>query len=318
MTEAGGEREGVIRVGSRGSALAAAQTRAVLAALRERHPALRFEHRFIVTEGDRSHKPLPAMGGRGVFVKELEQALLTGEIDLAVHSLKDMTVESVEGLAIAAIPRREEPWDALVSRSGDSLALLPPGAAVGTGSPRRKAFLLAERRDLRVLPLRGNVDTRLAKLDAGEFDAVVLAAAGLIRSGLQARITERLRPPAFLPAPGQGALALQVRMDDEKTRRAAAALHDEKTALAARAERALLRALRGGCHLPLGAIAGPNRSEGAAGGMSMEAALAAPDGSRLVRGRIDWEGDPDEAGRVLAEKLLKGGGASILSDFASS
>lgn len=268
-----------LRVGTRQSALARAQTDWVVAALRQAQPSLSFEVRFIVTEGDRTqgtNAPGPSWG-TGVFVKELETALLRGEIDLAVHSLKDLPPAMTEGLAIAAIPAREDPRDLLVTRECATLAEIPCGARIGTTSTRRIAFLKAVRPDLQFVPLRGNVDTRLRKLQAGQCDALVLAAAGLRRLKLNAR-TAPLDLSELLPAPGQGALAIEARADDPAALEAVTSLHDSATAAAVQAERTLMASLGGACRSPIGALGVP----GSDGSLTLHAAVAAPDGSKVL------------------------------------
>jgi hydroxymethylbilane synthase len=248
------------------------------------------------------------MGGRGVFVAELEQALLAGEIDIAVHSLKDLPVEETPGLAIAAIPRREDPRDALVARGGLSLVQLPPGAVVGTGSPRRACQVAALRPDLRIKGIRGNVDTRLRKVDEGQYDAVVLAAAGLSRLGCLNRATEVFSPDVFLPAVGQGALAVQVRADDQEAYEVAAALDDAATRAAVTAERALERRLGGGCHAAVAALA-----EARDGRLWLRALAGRPSGE-MVRGQAEGpEAEAEATGIRLAEELLSQGAAALLA-----
>jgi len=263
----------VLRVGTRRSALALAQTELVVAALRARRPGAKLEIVHVSTEGDeRRDVPLTVLGGTGVFVKRIERALLANEIDLAVHSLKDVPTQLEPGLTLAAIPERADPRDALVVRAAtapssaspacsieelarERLPELPYGARVGTSSQRRAAQLLALRDDLELADVRGNVDTRLRKLDAGEYDALVLAAAGLDRLGRRDRVTRRLDPDELLPMVGQGALAVEVRADDAEALALAAAIDDEATRACVEAERAFLAALGGGCTLPVGALA---------------------------------------------------------------
>lgn len=241
-----------IRIGTRASALARTQTGWVADRLREQGVAVRIE--TISTRGDeRADIPIARLGGDGLFVRELEQALLDDRIDAAVHSLKDMPTAETPGLILASVPVRATPFDALVGRTSPTLAGLPSGAVVGTSSIRRVVQLRAIRPDIEPRPIRGNVDTRLRRLDDGEYDALILAAAGLERLGLQGRITELLRPPAFWPAVAQGALGIQARAGDDRTRRAVAAIDDRPTHLAVRAERGFLAELAGGCLAPIGA-----------------------------------------------------------------
>jgi len=254
-----------LRVGTRGSALARTQTEQVAARLRAAGVVVTVE--VISTLGDRRHDlPVARLGGDGVFVRELEQALLDGRIDAAVHSLKDLPTAETPGLVLAAIPERASPFDAVVGRSAPRLAELPHGATVGTSSIRRVAQLRAIRPDLVIVPLRGNVDSRLRRLDAGELDAVILAAAGLERLGLAARITEILRPPAFWPAVSQGALAIQARAADAVSRRSVAAVDDTATRAAVMAERRMLAGLAGGCLAPIGGWARIEEEELVLGG----------------------------------------------------
>ncbi|MFM1903564.1 MAG: hypothetical protein RLZZ440_1464 [Planctomycetota bacterium] len=242
----------VFRVGTRGSGLALAQTGQMVEQLRAH--GLEVELEVITTRGDtRGDRPVAALGEDGVFVRELERALLEGRIDLAVHSLKDLPTADVPGLSLASIPERASPFDALVGQPGDSLTNLPAGAVVGTSSIRRIVQLRAVRPDLHIRPVRGNVDTRLERLDRGDYRCLILAAAGLGRLGLTDRITRLLEPPEYWPAVGQGALALQIRSDDEEARRAIAPLDHPASHAAVVAERACLAVLAAGCLAPVGA-----------------------------------------------------------------
>lgn len=241
---------------TRRSALALAQCRAFVARLKAAHPDLELVEEQIVTTGDKiQDRPLSEVGGKGLFVKEIEEALLERRADIAVHSIKDMPATLPGGLAITCIPQREDPRDVLVAPRYGALADLPRGAKVGTSSLRRAASLLAVRPDLAIVPLRGNVDTRLRKVDAGEADAIVLARAGLVRLGLGDRATEVLAPEVSLPAVGQGALGIESRVDDEATSRLLSSLADETTSRAVHAERGVLAALGADCKTPLGAFA---------------------------------------------------------------
>lgn len=248
-----------LRIGSRASRLARRQAGWVGSRLERAWPGLRVEYRTFSTEGDRRRdRPLPEIGGKGLFTADLERALAAEEIDLAVHSLKDLPSEGDPRFDIVAVPEREDPRDVFVSPSdapATDLDGLPPGARVGTSSLRRQAQLRARRPDVEPLPIRGNVETRISKLDRGEYDAVILAAAGLRRLGLWRPGMMPLDPPAWLPAPGQGALAVQGRARDEATRRAAAAIEDPAARAAVRAERAFLAELEGGCQVPIAALA---------------------------------------------------------------
>lgn len=247
----------VLRIGTRGSALARAQSAVVIAALEEVLGDRRVEMIGISTAGDRLSERRPrgrAVVGDGQFTAALERALLAGTIDLAVHSLKDLPTQETDGLAIAAVPLRADPRDALISRHGSGLDALPFAARVGTGSARRAAQLAAQRSDLIAMPIRGNVDTRLRRLEAGEYDALVLAAAGLERLGRPVADADLLPLDVMLPAPGQGALAVQARADDAATARLVHALDHPPTRQAVEAERELLRTIGGGCLAPLGAL----------------------------------------------------------------
>ena len=298
-------------IGTRGSALAVAQGEAVAAALRRARPGLSVRLERIRTAGDQmANVPLGPAGGKGLFVKEIEEALLQGRIDLAVHSLKDVPAELPAGLTLAAFPQREDPRDVLVSRTGVALDALPQGAAVGTGSLRRQAQLLALRPDLKVVPIRGNVETRLRKLDAGEVDAIILAAAGLRRLALEARITAFLPPEQMVPAIGQGALALEVQERDLEGMVGAAvrALDDAETRAAVLAERAFLRRLGGDCQTPVAAHAVV-----VSGRMTLRGIVASWDGARMVRGETSGEqADSEALGAALAADLLARGARAIL------
>jgi hydroxymethylbilane synthase len=289
-----------IRVGTRGSQLALTQTGHIIDALRDKHPSIAFERVIIRTTGDkRQNIPFAAVGTKGMFVKEIEEALLAGEIDFAVHSLKDMPGELPDGLTLSAVPRRADPRDALLSR-GAPLGDLPAGALIGTSSLRRQIQIRKARPDVRVEELRGNLDTRVRKLDEGQYDAIVLACAGLERMGWADRITQRIPEDVSIPAPGQGALALETRAGDDATAAVLASLNDEDTADAVSAERSFQAALNAGCTVPAGAHA---RIED--GSLRILAFLADADGSRLVR--VERSGPRTEAaniGRKAAEALL--------------
>ncbi len=300
-------------VGTRGSALALWQTEHVIQRLKTAAPGLAIEVKTITTEGDvKRDRPLSQLGGKGLFVKEIEQALLTGEIDLAVHSLKDMPTGQPQGLTIGAVLERADARDALVTREiGGGLSALAAEARVGTSSLRRRAQLLAARPQLQVLDLRGNLDTRLRKLRAGEYDAVVLAAAGLIRLGYANAIGQTLPVDVMLPAVGQGALCVEVRAGDQATAAMTASLDHPRTCQATQAERALLRRLEGGCQVPVGAYA-----EVADDQLHLRGLVASLDGTHLVRDEIMG---PAEAGRELgtelAERLLAAGADAILEEI---
>ena len=296
----------MIRLGTRASALALAQARAVAARLEAAGVAV--ELRPMRTEGDRrADARLAVVGGKGLFVRDIEEALLRGELDAAVHSLKDLPAEPPAGLCLAAYPAREDPRDVLVARGPGGLAALATGAVVGTSSPRRRALLLAARPDLVVQPARGNVDTRLRKLAAGDRDAIVLAAAGLLRLGLAPAHGEVLDPDVFVPAVGQGIIAVQARADDARTLRALAGVDDAPTRACALAERAYLARLGASCATPMAAHA---RLDG--GALRMSAIVASEDGRQLLRAQATAPAAEAEAlGRTLADTLLARGAAVI-------
>jgi hydroxymethylbilane synthase len=312
-------------VGTRGSALALAQTRRVCELLEAVRPGVACEVRPIVTRGDRtqaSGEPLPAIGGKGLFTAELESALRNGEIDVAVHSLKDLPTEEIEGVVIGAVCLRDDVRDCLVGREGRALSELPAGAVVGTSSLRRAAQLLALRRDLVVGSIRGNVETRIRKVREGEVDATLLAAAGLERLGLLDEATEVFPPEVLLPAPGQGALAVQARAGDTRTLELLAAVDDADARAATTAERAFLRALGAGCTAPVGAHAmiapaqtpsSDEPSDTVSQGLfrvGLDGLVASPDGSEVVR--VSGEGEPVEVGERLARDALGVGARAIL------
>ncbi|WP_420594897.1 hydroxymethylbilane synthase [Deinococcus sp.] len=304
-----------ITVGTRGSALALAQTRWVIGRLKEEWPDTEFRLQTISTKGDRdrgSLEQMAAQGDKGFWVKEIEEALLASRIDIAVHSLKDLPTQQPEGLEIACIPTRVDARDALVGKEGmKKLAELPQGARIGTSSVRRKAFLKAFRPDFQVIKLRGNVDTRLAALAGDEYDAIILAAAGLIRTELRNRIDELIDPGILLPAPGQGALALETRSDDDLGIEVAYAIHDLTTDDRTTAEREFLAGLGAGCLAPVGALATIK-----GGVLTLEGWVGALDGSKVIQAVT--RGDPAECadlGAELAQDML-GQGAKELVDAA--
>lgn len=300
-----------IVIATRRSPLALWQARHIAERLRGRHPAIDIELLGMTTEGDRRlGSSLAQIGGKGLFVKELEQALEAGRADIAVHSMKDVPMQLAAGLAIAAVTAREDPRDAFVSPRFASLAALPDGSRVGTSSLRRKSQLRGRYPRLEVSPLRGNVQTRLRRLDEGQFDALILAAAGLKRLGLAARITSLLEPEESLPAVGQGALGIECRVDRRDLLALLAELDDPDTRRCVEAERALSRALAGSCNVPLGGYATYD-----GGRLRLRGFVAAPDGSRLLRDEVhSAEGEAPEAlGRRLAELLSAQGAAEILA-----
>jgi hydroxymethylbilane synthase len=297
--------------GTRGSALARYQTNLVEGMLRAYFPDLTTQTIIFSTKGDQElNKPLPEIGGKGLFTAELEAALRGRSIDLAVHSLKDLPTEDSAGLTIGAMLPRENPADVLVSRAGFTLDALPPGATVGTSSLRRQAQLLAHRPDLNIISLRGNVDTRLKKaLDPhGPYDAIILAAAGLQRMGLAGHITQQLSFPVMLPAPGQGAIAVQCRADDAATLEKLAQLNHPSTQQAVLAERAFLADLGGGCSIPVGALGKVDNEL-----LHLEGMVASPTGQPLLR--VTHTGPAANAiqvGQTLAERALLQGAREIL------
>jgi hydroxymethylbilane synthase len=299
-----------ITIGTRGSALARWQAEHVAARLRAALPGLEVGLRIIKTKGDKIlDVPLAKVGGKGLFVKEIEEALARGEVDLAVHSMKDVPTALAPGLGLAAIPEREDPRDALCSR-GPRLAELPRGARVGTSSLRRSCQLRHLRPDLEIHELRGNVDTRLAKLDAGSYEAVVLACAGIKRLGRGERATEVLDPGTLLPAVGQGALGIETRQDDAELNALVGALHHEPTACCVRAERAMLARLGGGCQVPVAAHA---RLDGER--LLVDGLCGHPSGAPIHRVEVvGARAEPEAAGRELAERLLARGADSILAE----
>ena len=305
-------KKDTIIIGTRSSKLALWQADYVMECLQKKYPELHVEKKLMTTKGDKIlDAPLAKIGGKGLFTKELEQDMLAGGIDIAVHSLKDMPTEVPDGLIITAITKRCEPGDAFVRNTVASLAELPQGAVVGTSSLRRKAQLLHARPDLEVRDLRGNVNTRLKKLDAGEYDAAVLAVAGLRRLGFGNRITEVLPKSMILPAVGQGALAIEAREDDAETRELVAFLNDEATVACAKAERAFLARVEGGCQVPVGVYATPED-----GGLHVEAVIASLDGRRLYRDHVSGQvKDAEPLGTQLADKLLDMGGIDIMHEI---
>ncbi len=295
-------------VGTRGSRLAQRQTESVVAALRRNCPDCRLEVRIVRTTGDKRQQPLSEIAGQGIFTKELETSLLDGEIDIAVHSLKDLPTEIASGLTIGATTAREDPRDALVSLGNLPLAKLPPGARVGTGSVRRASQLRLLYPDLQPVPIRGNVDTRVRKLESGEVDAIIVAAAALVRLDWLDRASELIPAESMLPAPGQGALAVETREDDKYALRVVRTVDDSASRQSTSAERALLKRLGGGCRIPVAALATISRRR-----LRLDALVLDAAGSRAVRGEI--EGSPKEAeslGKKLAESLLEKGASKIL------
>ena len=298
-----------LKIGSRGSPLALWQAEWARSALQGAILGLEVDIEVIHTKGDRVlNAPFSQIGGKGVFIKEIEDALLDRRIDLAVHSLKDLPTELPEGLEIGAISEREDVRDALVTPTGVDLESIRDGARVGTSSLRRRAQIQYNRPDLVFEELRGNVQTRLSKMDSEGMDAVVLAAAGLIRLGLEDRISELLDPEFIIPAPGQGALAIEVRSGDRDVQDAVSYINDDETRQCVVAERTVLEVLGGGCQVPIGVWARINT-----GRMVMDGVVAVPDGTQLVRGQIEGEPDrPEDNGSDLADILTSQGADEIL------
>jgi hydroxymethylbilane synthase len=301
-------------IGSRGSKLALTQAGLIKTELEVLDPTLTVRIEIIKTSGDVNTDPLSVIGGKGVFTKELEEALLAGRVDLAVHSLKDLPTILPDGLMIAAITKREDPRDALVLGRGlksvdASIKSLPKGAIVGTSSPRRTAQLKNLRGDLVIKDVRGNIDTRLRKLDEGQYDALVLACAGLRRLGMESRISAALPASEMLPAVGQGALGLETRADDEETVEAINKLDHKFTRLACLAERAFLRSLGGGCQLPIAAYAIVRDQR-----IRLDGLVAHPQGERVVRDRIvGGLNEAEQLGKTLGDRLLEHGAKVLLA-----
>lgn len=306
-----------MRIATRGSPLALWQANAIRDGLLRSDPSLEVELHVVRTKGDRvTDAPLSQIGDRGLFTREVDAAVLEGDADIAVHSLKDLPTRVAGGLALVAVTEREDPRDVLVGPMGANITLesLPAGARVGTSSLRRRAQLLAARPDLRVLDLRGNLNTRLQKLDDGGYEAIVLAAAGVLRLGMRERISHFLADDRWLPAVGQGALGVIAREDDDEAARRLAALHHRDTGRATLAERTLLRDLEGGCQIPLGAL---GRMEGER--LHLAALVADLEGTRVLRASLDGSVDEPEAlGLRLSELLRERGAEAILAEIRAS
>lgn len=298
----------IVRVGSRTSPLALAQNEEVLSLLRPLYPGVEFKAVLITTTGDRNKDaPLLSMQ-RGMFVKEIELALLRGEIDMAVHSAKDLTADIPDGLAISAVAERQDPRDVQVNRWGVPIADLPEGARMGTSSPRRTAQLKAQRPDVEAVPIRGNVGTRLDKARSDDYDGVVLAAAGILRLGRESEIVEHLDTHKFTPEVGQGTLAAEFRADDDSTNEMLAAAVHDPTKVALIAERAFLATMGGGCQVPIAAYARPRGDE-----INVIAMAALPDGSSFYRIEVEHIAtDPEAAGQTAAQRLLDAGAREIV------
>ena len=304
-----------LRIGTRRSRLARWQADHVAQAIASLQDAPPTEFVFITTEGDQiTDVPLHQLGGKAFFTKEIEQSLVEAQVDVAVHSLKDLATVMPDGLALGAVLQREDPRDVLISRNGQALADLPAGASIGTSSLRRRALVARSRPDLRLADLRGNVPTRIRKLHEGAYDAIVLAAAGVKRLGFDAEITEYLEPAAFLPAVSQGAIGIQVRSGDDRTARWVSRLEHADTRAATTAERALLRRLEGGCQVPVGALA---EAEGPV--VRLRGIVASVDGAASVEGEA--EGPREEAenlGTSLADDLVRRGADRILAQLSAA
>lgn len=299
-----------IVAGTRGSPLALAQTQRAVDQLRLAHPDVAVDVQVVTTTGDASQETPLAELGLGVFTKELEAALLNGSIDLAVHSLKDMSATQPEALAVAAVLEREDPRDVVVSRTGATLAELPAGAVVGTSSPRREALVRAARPDVMVMPVRGNVGTRIRKMQDGSYDALVLAAAGLLRLGRLEEAAEHLDPQTFTPAVGQGAIAVQTRSGDGELLGILASLDHADTHAAVTAERAFLRAMGGGCRTPMGAYGVVD-----GGRLSVSGMAASVDGAQCYRATVSADAaNADALGETLAQRLLQDGASALLTE----
>lgn len=300
-----------IKIGTRASLLAVTQSTWVKEQIEKHNPGTRVELVKIITKGDKIlDAPLAKVGGKGLFVKELEDALLDGRADLAVHSMKDVPAELPEGLHLGVVTERENPVDAFISRKYKSLSDLPQGATVGTSSLRRKSQLASQRPDLVIVDLRGNLDTRLRKLDEGQFDAIVVATAGLNRLGMADRITSLFTPELMLPAIGQGALGLELRKDDQDLLDGISFLNHPKTATAVKAERAFLLRLEGGCQVPIGGYAIADERN-----VTLTGLIASVDGGQILKERVNGPAEnAEKMGTELAEKLLAMGGREILDE----
>lgn len=301
----------VVKIGTRGSALALWQATWIKKRLEDRYSEITLELIKIKTKGDKiSDVPLSKIGGKGLFVKEIEQALMDGRIDMAVHSMKDVPTEVPYGLYIGIIPERDDPRDILITKQGDTLRTIKRGAKIGTSSLRRKAQLLYLRKDLQVVPLRGNLDTRIRKLDKEDLDAIIVASAGVRRMELQEKVSEYLSPGVILPAVGQGALGIELRQGDEKTYNLVAFLDHPQTSLSVQAERSFLKRLGGGCQVPIAALGIFENKR-----LKLQGLVANTKGTQIIKDQI--EGKPSNAqelGKKLAERLLRKGAQKILDE----
>ncbi|MBI5966462.1 MAG: hydroxymethylbilane synthase [Deltaproteobacteria bacterium] len=303
-------RKEKFRLGTRASLLALHQANWVKSQLEEQHPEVEVTLVHIKTAGDKIDIPLFQVGGKGLFVKEIENALLRGEVDLAVHSAKDLPAIIPEGLMLMAFPQREDPRDVLISKDGRKWSDLPPKGKVGTGSLRRRAQLLHLRPDLEIVSLRGNLDTRIKKLSSLNLDAIVLASAGLHRLGWEDHISEFLEPEVMLPAIGQGALAIEGREGDERVSRLVASLNHCPTQASIHAERAFLKRLEGGCQVPIAGLARVESEK-----LNLTGLVAGVDGQKLIKGKVEGPlAKSEDLGKQLAEELLERGAADILRE----
>jgi len=299
-----------VRIGTRASLLALWQANWVKSRLEDLHPGIEVVLIHIRTEGDRIEVPLFQLGGKGLFVKDLEDALIRGEVDLAVHSAKDLPAVIPEELALSAFPAREDPRDALLSRPGVSWREFPRGGRIGTSSPRRKAQLLHLRADLEVVPLRGNLDTRIRKLSTENLDGILLASAGLRRMGWESKASDFFDPETMVPAIGQGVMAIETHRQNSRARELVADLNHRPTGLELEAERAFLRELGGGCQIPIAGLARMREDR-----IRLVGLISSSDGKRIVRGeKAGAAGEAGTLGRNLAEELLSRGGAEILQE----
>ena len=304
-----------IIIGSRGSPLALWQANWVKGLLLENHFDLAVDIKIIKTSGDKiQNMPLAKIGGKGLFVKEIEEGLLRQEVDFAVHSMKDMPISFPMNLCIACVTKRENPFDALISRNGVNLADLPKGAKIGTGSLRRISQLMNYRSDLELVPLRGNLETRLNKLETEGLDAIILAAAGLIRMGWNDRITEIISPEILLPAMGQGAVGIEARKNDVDNQILLADMDDEETHYTLDAERALVRQLQGGCNVPIGAFATLDEEQ-----ITLKGLVASLDGKILYKKEMtDIKTNAIALGRKIGDELIAMGGDRIMKEIKSA
>ena len=302
--------KGILRLGTRASLLALRQANWVKAKMEEENPGVKVTLVRIQTQGDKMDIPLFKAGGKGLFVKEIEEALLGGDVDLAVHSAKDLPILIPEGLALIAFPEREDPRDALISKDGRPWEKISWGGRMGTSSLRRQAQLLNLRPDLKIVPLRGNLDTRIKKLSTQNLDAIILASAGLRRMGWEDRVAEFFEPEVILPAIGQGILAIEARLKDKRVHHLLASLNHPPTQLCFLAERAFLQRIGGGCQVPIAGLA-----QLASGRLHLSALVAAADGREVIRGKLEGPLAQGEVlGRRLAEELLEKGARDILNE----